>query len=358
MGRISRRIRRAYERRLTREHWHYPVTLLNMIGALRSPLKLARSHLNLIRYQRNLEDIARNAGIYDDLPVPKAIHFVFGLRGAEELPYYAYLAIASAKAQNKGWTVYFHYHHEPIGPHWETIKNEVVCVRVPQFAFYRFARLKHYAHKSDVNRMLALRRIGGVYLDLDTICCKPFEALRSNAFVMGIQATIPGATGGLCNAVMLSAPRARFLRNWIARYSSFRSSGRDALWDFHSVRLPVRLAVKTPELITVLPFNAFFYPLWPDVERVLLAEDSKKHCRYLQNSFVFHLWNGMTESALRKINWHYVQHSRSVYAHIARSALELEDESASGLDSGRNTQHGSLSARDAAEHPGAAVQAI
>lgn len=355
---IRKRIQRAFERRLTRENWHYAITLFNIIDAIRSPLALARSQRGLSQYQRNLEAIAHHASVYDNLPVPKAIHFVFGMRGVEELPYYAYLAIASAKAQNKDWTVYFHYHHEPTGPHWETIKNEVVCVPVPHFSFYRFARFRHYAHKADVVRLLALRHIGGVYLDLDTICCKPFEPLRSNAFVMGIQATIPGAVGGLCNAVMLSAPRSRFLRTWMARYSSFRSSGRDALWDFHSVRLPVRLAVRHPALIKVLPFNSFFYPLWPDIERVLLAEDSTKHWRYLQNAFVFHLWNGMTGSALEKITWDYVQRSTSVYAHIARSALELENESASGIDSCCDTQHGSLPPSHAAERPRTAIQAF
>ena len=358
MGRIRKRIRGACERRLTRENWRHAVTLLNIIDAARSPVALARSHLSLSRYQRNLEIMAKDAAIYDGLPVPKAIHFVFGMRGVEELPYYAYLAIASAKARNKGWTIYFHYHHEPTGSNWEMIKNEVVRVYVPEFSFFRFARFRHYAHKADVVRMLALRRIGGAYLDLDTICCKPLEPLRSNAFVMGVQATIPGAVGGLCNAVMLSAPRARFLRNWLARYSSFRSSGRDSLWDFHSVRLPVRLSVKYPKLITVLPFDAFFYPLWPDVERVLLADYSMKHWRYLQNAYVFHLWNGITGRALDKIDREYVQHSSSVYAHIARSALEFENEGTSGINSGCDTQYGELPPSHAAEHPRTEIQAL
>ena len=358
MRRIRDRLRRAYQRRLTRDHWHHAISLLNVANAIRSPAELIASHSGLRSYQRQLDRIAKDAPIHDGKRVPKAIHFVFGMKGVEELPYYAYIAIASAKAHNRGWTVYFHYHHEPTGPHWAAIKNEVVCVRVPQFQFYRFAKYHHYAHKADVVRMLALWHIGGVYLDIDTICCRPFEPLRSHAFVMGVQATIPGSVGGLCNAVMISQPKAQFLRHWLERYSSFRSAGRDALWDFHSVRLPVRLATKNPELITVLPFNAFFYPLWHDLERVLLMENGSRYAHYLQDAYVFHLWNNITGRALEKINWAYVQRSKSIYAQLARTALELDDETASGIDRRGKPQFRALPARDAAERSGATVQAL
>jgi len=342
------RIRRALERRMTRDKWHYAVAFFNALGAIRAPSKLLKSYIGLRQYQNALVRIAGGIPRSDDAPIPKLIHFVFGMRAPEELPYYAYLAIKSAQAQHEGWTIVFHYHHEPTGPYWAKIKRDVVCIKVPKFAFYRFARFHHYAHKADVVRMLALYNAGGLYLDLDTICCRSFEPLRRNEFVMGVQATIPGATGGLCNAIMASAPRARFLKIWLRRYASFRSRGRDALWDFHSVRLPVRLAARHPDLITVLPFNAFFYPLWPDLERLLLAENSGKYGHHLEQSFAFHLWNNMTAHALSQITEDYVRTSQSNYARIARSALELVDESAPRLDRRGSSQRRQVPAAHAA----------
>ena len=348
MHQLRRRLRSAFERRLTRDRWRHAVAAMNFLSAATSPYEAARSTLGLLRYQNELIRIARSIPQSDNAPVPRVIHFVFGLRGPEELPYYAYLAIESARAWHKGWTVIFHYEHEPTGPYWERLRDSLVCIQVPSFSFYRFARFCHYAHKADVIRMLALYRVGGLYLDLDTICCRSLEPLRRHEFVMGVQATIPGATGGLCNAVMISAPEARFLKMWLARYSSFRSKGRDALWDFHSVRLPVRLAARYPDLITVLPFNAFFYPLWPDLERLLLAEGSGKYWHYLENSYVFHLWNNMTSHALHRITEDFVQKSQSNYARLARAALEMTHESTPSLNCGRSLQQRQLLASDAA----------
>lgn len=348
MRQLRRRLRGAFERRLTRDRWHFAVATMNFLSAATDPYEAAHSAAGLSRYQNDLRRIARSIPLSDNAPVPKIIHFVFGMRAAEELPYYAYLAIESARAWHKGWTVIFHYGHEPTGPYWERLKNSLVCIQVPRFSFYRFARFHHYAHKADVIRMLGLYHVGGIYLDLDTICCRSLEPLRQHEFVMGVQATIPGATGGLCNAVMVSAPGAKFLKMWLARYSSFRSKGRDALWDFHSVRLPVRLAARYPDLITVLPFNAFFYPLWPDLERLLFAEDSIKYWHYLENSFVFHLWNNMTSHVLHRVTENFVQTSQSNYARLARSALEMIHEGAPRFDCGCGTQQRQLLASNAA----------
>jgi len=348
MRQLRWRLRSAFERRLTRDEWRHVVAAINFLSAARSPYEAARSTLGLLRYQNKLIRIAQSIPRSDNAPVPKAIHFVFGMRGPEQLPYYGYLAIQSARAWHKDYTVLFHYEHEPSGPYWERIKDSLVCVRVPHFSYFRFARFHHYAHKADVIRLLALNHVGGIYLDLDTICCRSLEPLRRHEFVMGVQGTIPGATGGLCNAVMMSAPRAKFLKMWLARYSSFRSKGRDALWDFHSVRLPVRLAVRYPDLITVLPFNSFFYPLWPDLERLILAENSDKYWHYLENSYVFHLWNNMTSQALLKITEDFVQTSKSTYARLARTALEMLDEGTSRLDCGCSLQQRQLLASDAA----------
>jgi len=73
--------------------------------------------------------------------------------------------------------------------------------------------LRHFAHRADVLRLLALRRQGGIYLDMDTLCLKPFSDLLEYPCVRG--------RPGLCNAVILSEPGGRFISAWLASYRQF-----------------------------------------------------------------------------------------------------------------------------------------
>ena len=59
-----------------------------------------------------------------------------------------------------------------------------------------------------------------------------------------------GKKYGLCNAAMLSAPKSRFSRLWLDSYVHFRSDGRDAVWDEHSVILPANMTDAYPELVS------------------------------------------------------------------------------------------------------------
>ena len=98
-------------------------------------------------------------------------------------------------------------------------------------------------------------------MDMDTISVAPLpqHLLQSAEFVIAKQEYHLGRSSrdatirsigevetrsfyGLCNAVMAAAPGARFAQHWLSLYSSFRSRGRDVLWDEHSVLLPARLA--------------------------------------------------------------------------------------------------------------------
>lgn len=65
---------------------------------------------------------------------------------------------------------------------------------------------------------------------------------------------------GLCNAVILSRPGARFLDRWLMEYERFD----EASWAEFSVRKPWEIA-RRPEAkgeVTVLGERAFFWPLW------------------------------------------------------------------------------------------------
>nr|KIR84900.1 hypothetical protein I308_04649 [Cryptococcus tetragattii IND107] len=128
--------------------------------------------------------------------VPDAVHYVYGLKPVpegqrgEELPYYAYLAMRSALINLSPKAIYFHYEHLPTGPWWDLIRPHLTLIKtqVPDSIYGR--PLKHFAHKADVLRLLAMKYSGGIYLDIDiyvyvsfssgsrnrlTICCTTLQ---------------------------------------------------------------------------------------------------------------------------------------------------------------------------------------
>lgn len=190
--------------------------------------------------------------------IPNTIHFVFGLCedfGGRAFSLIHYLAVRSAHVCNKPDVIYFHYAYEPSGEWWDKAKPYLTLVHLvpPKEIFGN--PLRHYAHISDVVRLEALLKYGGVYLDIDVLCLKSFAPLRLYETVMGIE-----GDDGLCNAVILSVPEARFIRRWYEEYRTFRSTGKDEYWNEHSVQRPLELSKVLPNQIHIVNRFAFFWP--------------------------------------------------------------------------------------------------
>lgn len=280
--------------------------------------ELTRSRAIIANYRSKLAEVGKRKPLADGTGY---LHFVYGFKDKDELPLYAFIAIQSARFHNPGWPVVFSYVHEPSGIWWERLRNEIECVQLEDFDFFKTARFHHYAHKADVVRLLALHDLGGVYLDIDTLTRRSFSDLLKHEFGMAVQAAVHNSAAGLCNAVMWGHKDARFLKLWIDTYSAFRSKGRDGQWDYHSVRLPAIMLREHADLITILHHRAFFNPLWPDVERVMFREDGEKWLEDVEAAYGFHLWNGAIESRLRSIDLDWLRASKSLYAIVARPAM-------------------------------------
>lgn len=256
--------------------------------------------------------------------VPRMFHFVWlSDQPQGDIPYYAAIAIRSARHFNPGWAAFYYCNHEPEGPNWDRVKPDVTVVRLDDFRFFRNAELHHYAHKADVIRLIVINQCGGVYLDLDTITRKSFEDLRTNTFCMGVQADCHGVGSGLCNAVLVGQPGAQFSTRWLEQYDYFRSRGKDLLWDYHSVKLPALMMAKTPELITVLDYRAFFYPLWNVIEQQLFSDAGARFKEDFEVAYCHHLWNAGSDGLLASIDQHWISTSGSIYAGIVREVEGL-----------------------------------
>lgn len=110
--------------------------------------------------------------------IPNICHFVFGLKEqTEEFMFCYFIAVYSAHLVNEPDTIYFYYYYEPFGYWWEKMKE------IPNIKFEEIEvpthignkELKKVAHKADIVRMNILYETGGIYLDIDTICVRPWK---------------------------------------------------------------------------------------------------------------------------------------------------------------------------------------
>ena len=240
---------------------------------------------------------------------------------------------------NRPDLVLFHYGYEPAGEWWRQIKQlvEPRVVKVPDYIHGR--PLVHFAHQSDVVRLQVLQKLGGIYLDMDTISIRPLTPFRKHSFVIGKQTTIfpwnwkqclkksmmEGTThyfrrpiAGLCNAVLLSEAKSPFLNIWLNAYKNFRSTGRDEYWDEHSVKIPHQLAKKHSDCIHQASEWAFHYPLF-DVSGL---KDLFVHNKQFPKAYVHHLWDSFSrEKYLNALTIETIKSRDTTYNVIARRYL-------------------------------------
>jgi hypothetical protein len=246
------------------------------------------------------------------MKVPSDYHFIFGLtRQDKEFALVHYLAIASCHAVNHPATINLYYKYEPSGIWWERAKPYLNLVEIEPPAEIFGNPLPNPSHKADVLRLQILLERGGVYLDVDVICLRPFAPLQDFAVVMGEELGV-----GLCNAVILAQPGAALLRRWLAAYTTFDA----AFWNRHSVRLPRQLADREPAGIHVVDHRKFFWPMyWREHLEAFFLHPGSSFC---SESYCVHLWESLTWPQLRSLTAAQLWTVDSEFSLLARPYID------------------------------------
>jgi len=255
--------------------------------------------------------------------VPNIFHFIFGLApdfGGKPFSLMNYLAIKSAYEINKPDRIFFYYKHLPEGVWWEEAKSYLTLEEInPPVTIYN-NKLYHFAHVSDILRLQILIERGGIYLDIDTICVKPFQPLLNHEFVIGEQ-VVNDKLIGLCNAVMLSSKDSLFCNCWLEQYQYFRSKGKDIYWDEHSVFIPYLIS-QVPEIkgsFFIANFKSFHYPSFTENDTKLMFEENHE----FGEAFCHHLWETFTyEKYLKTLTTASIKVQDTTYNLIARRFID------------------------------------
>ena len=258
-------------------------------------------------------------GLLGGHKIPNRIHFCFGLADPPSPFTFAhYLAAKSAFLVNRPDRLTINYAHAPGGEWWERVQQYATLEKMSVRTHIFGRPLHHFAHRAGVFRIRRLIIQGGIYLDMDTLCLRPFTPLLDYECVMAYQ-----NPGGLCDATILAAPDSRFMKIWLNQYRWFRSKGHDEYWDEHATGVPYKLSQlpRVKNSIHLLPRFAFFYPHPTHIERLFEREDITG----FKNSYSVHLWESLSGPILFQFTPQRIREGKSAYCQLARQFLTDEE---------------------------------
>ncbi|XP_076448646.1 uncharacterized protein LOC143285274 [Babylonia areolata] len=192
--------------------------------------------------------------------IPNLSHYV--IFGGHEIRNYTFIGIISSVRFLQPCMVMIHADVLPVGSFWDTLVRLIphlihVQRSAPSVIFGH--PVKVIEHSSDIARLEAVKKFGGVYQDTDYILLNPVEDLRNYSVVMG--KTIPNMN--YCNCIFMGKPAAEFLNVWHDSYRTFN----DKVWGFHSTIMPYRIHQKRPEL-AFHEVNNFVTPYFANIRKL------------------------------------------------------------------------------------------
>ncbi|XP_064631195.1 uncharacterized protein LOC135489669 isoform X2 [Lineus longissimus] len=197
-------------------------------------------------------------------PVPKIVHFTWYSGSKLTLRFHHYVCICAALKFIKPEKIMFWYEVEPQGKYWEQSKVKISATSKLEMK-YRVGPTSIYGnhisvaeHKSDVVRLEAVLKHGGIYMDLDVIMLKSMDDFLHHDTTMGFE--LPN---WLCNGFIMSKAFAPFLRMWHTEYVSFN----DGNWNYHSVQLPGIMAKNYPSLVHT-EWDTIHRPNWQEIKKI------------------------------------------------------------------------------------------
>ena len=228
----------------------------------------------------SLQEVHRPAKIpHLKYKIPNIVHFCW--YGAPAFRFHHYISFLSVLKKLRPAKIYFWHDAQPSGPYWKLLHQNVTnlskLLRMmprerPSKIFGN--RLNYIAHSSDIVRLEAILKFGGIYLDLDVIVLKSFDPLRVYDTVLGKE-----RWNGLCNGIILAKPNAKFIKLWLYSYRYYSKR-----WDYNSIQFPLKLSRRLPGLLHIEE-SSLHRPNWMELQYLY----GNKQYDWSKN-YAIHLW--------------------------------------------------------------------
>lgn len=229
-------------------------------------------------------------------------HFVFGLeKQTEEFFFTFYVAVYSAYVINNPDIIYFYYHHEPYGKWWDRLKL-IPCINLEKIDIPTNIGCKKIIktnHTLEWIKMNILYNKGGVYLDINTMCIRPWKKILNKDLVLRKE-----DLNGICNTIMFTKPNSVFLKELLDNFQQYG-------WEEASIKLSETIAKKN----NALEKNLDIYLMSDEYEIQNIFEYDTK---LQQNITILQLWENNTVDYIKKINdWSWAfDNSHTMYGKL------------------------------------------
>lgn len=249
--------------------------------------------------------------------VPNIVHFIY-LTGKMARPFSLinYIAVRAAFDHLHPACIMFHIDQEPENNEWwERARPFIIINKMMPPTEIEGQPLDYVQYKADVLRIDVLARYGGIYLDTDMICIKPFDAILKNDFVIGIQShDHNGEIESFCAGVIISSPNHWFLHEWKRRIPEGLKTG---IWAHHCVNTPVDIwKERKPEDIQVLSRDVFM-PF--GIDRNYLFEEPAVSIPH--ETLAIHVWETFWRDYLKHVTPDFIRTSNCLFAQISKRYL-------------------------------------
>ena len=182
-------------------------------------------------------------------PVPRLVHLAWYDRSRPVFRFHHVISVMSSLRFIRPQRIMFWHDGVPTGKWWQFIRQKINESSTTLVMMQRNAPQKIFGkhiyypeHQSDIVRLEAVMKYGGIYHDLDVVIVRPLDPLFCYNTTMGEE--LPR---WLCNAFLMSVANATFLRLWHDSYRNFMPY----VWNYNSVVMPGLIAKDHPELIHV-----------------------------------------------------------------------------------------------------------
>jgi len=249
--------------------------------------------------------------------IPKKIHFIFGLKedeGGKEFSYFHFLNVLSAKRINPEYEVNFYYQYESRS-YWfqELKKQEINFIKLDKVKDeVNGVQFNNYAHKADYLRLELLRDKGGIYLDIDVVCIKPFDPLLKLKCVLGYE-SVNNIVWGLPNFTILSEENNVFINKWIEEYANEYPYVKDD-WSFGAVKLPYLIYQNNLDIVNTVSPEFFSFYGWDDASHYHMFENIGP----IYPAYSIHLWESRWWDNLKNISQDYLFDNDTTITRIYR----------------------------------------
>lgn len=292
----------------------------NRRHVLRDIPGFARGHAILRIFRNKLRELAQE--IPGTAAAIHAVHFIVKRREVEIFPFYAAMAVLSARASHPDAILIVFGTSMPKGQYWELVRSHVRFVAIPPFKWFGPASILSDTQRLNLARLLALLEIGGIAMDCDTLTLRNMDDLASWPFVLGTQPAIPGTRSTFGHAILASRRDSLFAAAWLDAYKSFDANGGDLSEALFASELPMHLYASNPSAAHILPHYRWFFPLWHRARDYLFNEQrSDAFLELTSDQYVLPLWSDVIGNALEA--WHpaLLIERRCVYATLCLAVL-------------------------------------